>query len=195
MRYIPSRRFSYSLSAQGDHQPFASTRQGFVHALYQNVLYGRLPASRRVQLHRRIGERGEEVYGERAKEIAGELAMHFERGRDYKRAAKYLQQAADNAIRRFAYQEAVALARRGIELLGKLPETAELYRLKGELLRKSPEAAEREVLGATRAISLAHLYQSQNKEQEARECVVRVFDGFTEGFDTADLKQAKALLT
>ncbi len=90
MRYIPSRRFSYSLSAQGDHQPFASTRQGFVHALYQNVLYGRLPASRRVQLHRRIGERGEEVYGERAKEIAGELAMHFERGRDYKRAAKYL---------------------------------------------------------------------------------------------------------
>jgi predicted ATPase len=67
----------------------AVTRYGFIHALYQNVLYERVSASRRVQLHRRIGERGEEVYGERAGEIAAELAMHFERGRDYKRATKY----------------------------------------------------------------------------------------------------------
>ena len=57
--------------------------------------------------------------------------MHFERGRDYKRAAKYFQQAADNAIRRFAYQEAVGLSRRGLELLGKLPDT--LDRAKQEL--------------------------------------------------------------
>ncbi len=74
----------------------AVSRYGFIHALYQNVLYERVSASRRVQLHRRIGEQGEELYGERAREIAAELAMHFERGRDYKQAAKYLQQAADN---------------------------------------------------------------------------------------------------
>ena len=54
-----------------------------------------------------LGSAERKSYGERAREIAAELAMHFERGRDYKRAAKYLQQAADNAIRRFAYQEAV----------------------------------------------------------------------------------------
>ena len=100
-------------------------RYGFIHALYQDVLYDRVSPSRRVQLHRRIGERGEEVYGERADEIAAELAMHFERGRDYKRAAKYLQRAADNAIRRFAYRGAVALARRGLELLETLPESLE----------------------------------------------------------------------
>ena len=100
-------------------------RYGFIHALYQNVLYDRLPATRRIQLHRRIGEQGEALYGERAREIAAELAMHFERSRDYKRAAKYLQQAADICIRRFAYQEAVSLARRGLELLGKLPDTRE----------------------------------------------------------------------
>jgi len=102
-----------------------ATRYGFIHALYRNVLYERVSASRRVQLHRRIGERGEELYGERAKEIAAELAMHFERGRDDKRAAKYLQQAADNAVRRFAYLEAVRLSRRGLELLGRLPDTSE----------------------------------------------------------------------
>ena len=102
------------------------TRYGFVHALYQNILYERLPVARRVQLHRLIAERGEEVYGERAVEISAELAMHFERGRDYKRAIYYLKQGAENAIRRFAYQEAVRLARHGIELLGKLPQTREL---------------------------------------------------------------------
>src|SRR4029077_222401 len=101
------------------------SRYGFIHALYQNVLYERVPASRRLQLHRRIGEGGEQLYRERAREIAAELAMHFERGRDYTRAAKYLQQAADNAIRRFAYREAVGLSRRGLELLGRLPDTAE----------------------------------------------------------------------
>ena len=103
----------------------AVTRYGFIHALYQNVLYERVSTSQRVHLHRRIAEGGEEVYGKRAREIAAELAMHFERGHDYERAAKYLQQAADNAIRRFAYREAVGLARRGLELLERLPDSRE----------------------------------------------------------------------
>src|SRR5262249_42559541 len=103
----------------------AAIRYGFIHALYQNVLYERLSASRRVQLHRQIGEQGEVLYGDRVKEIAAELAMHFERGANYKQAVKYLQQAADNDIRRFAYHEAVALSRRGLELLSKLPDTPE----------------------------------------------------------------------
>jgi DNA-binding winged helix-turn-helix (wHTH) protein/predicted ATPase len=102
------------------------TRFGWIHALYQNVLYDRLPAARRVKLHRLIAERGEEVYGKRAVEISAELAMHFERGRDYKRAAYYLKTGANNAIRRFAYQEAVDLARRGIELISNLPKTPEI---------------------------------------------------------------------
>ena len=110
----------------------ASPRYSFIHALYQNVLYERMSASRRVQLHRRIGERGEDIYGENAREIAAELAMHFDRGRDYERAAKHFQQAANNAIRRFAYREAVGLARRGLELLRKLPNTAK--RAEQELL-------------------------------------------------------------
>jgi predicted ATPase len=101
----------------------AVSRFGFIHALYQNVLYERLPASRRAQLHRRIGDHVESLYGERAGEIAAELAMHFEQGASYEQAVKYLQQAADNDIRRFAYHEAVVLSRRGLELLGRLPDT------------------------------------------------------------------------
>jgi DNA-binding winged helix-turn-helix (wHTH) protein/predicted ATPase len=101
------------------------SRYGFIHALYQNVLYERVSVSRRVQVHRRIADRGEDVYGDRAREIAAEFAMHYERGANYKQAVKYLRLAADNAMRRFAYREAVGLARRGLELIEKLPDTRE----------------------------------------------------------------------
>jgi DNA-binding winged helix-turn-helix (wHTH) protein/predicted ATPase len=100
-------------------------RYGFIHALYQSVLYERISSSRRVHLHRRIGEQAAALYGERARELAAELAMHFERGANYMQAAKYLRHAAENEIRRFAYQGAVGLARRGLALLEKSPDTRE----------------------------------------------------------------------
>ena len=55
----------------------------FTHALYQEVAYQRLPAARRVQLHRRLGEREEAGYGLQVRERAAELAVHFTRGRDF----------------------------------------------------------------------------------------------------------------
>jgi predicted ATPase len=62
-------------------------------------------------------------YGARAGELAAELAVHFEQGRDYCRAVHYLQQAAAHAIRQNASQEVIALATKGVALLGLLPET------------------------------------------------------------------------
>ena len=91
----------------------------FIHSLYQNVLYGRIPVGRRLQLHRTIGEREERAYGERAGEIAAELAMHFEQARVFDRAVAYLQQAAHNALQRCAYQEAIAHLSRGLALLDR----------------------------------------------------------------------------
>jgi predicted ATPase len=44
------------------------------------------------------------------------------------------------------------------------------------------------------AISLARLWRSQGKVQQARELLAPVYGWFTEGFDTLDLKEAKALL-
>ncbi len=101
----------------------AVSRYGFIHALYRNVLYERLSASRCVQLHRRMGEQSERIHGEGAREIAAELAMHFERGANNQKAVKYIQQAANNEIRRFAYKDAVVLSRRGLELVAMLPDT------------------------------------------------------------------------
>ncbi len=94
-------------------------RYRFIHSLYQNVLYGRIPAGRRLQLHRAIGEREEQAYGGRAGEIAAELAMHFEQARVFDRAVPYRQQAAHNALRRRAYQEAITHLSRGLSLLDR----------------------------------------------------------------------------
>jgi predicted ATPase len=44
------------------------------------------------------------------------------------------------------------------------------------------------------AVSLGRLWQQQGKVEEAREMLSEVYGWFTEGFDTADLKEAKALL-
>jgi predicted ATPase len=44
------------------------------------------------------------------------------------------------------------------------------------------------------ATSLARLWHDQGKVQQARELVAPVYEWFTEGFDTRDLKEAKALL-
>jgi class 3 adenylate cyclase/predicted ATPase len=88
----------------------------------------------------------------------------------------------------------------------------ELYRFKGELLlqRSSDYQAEAEscfhhALAIARnqqakslelraATSLARVWQQQGKCEEARQVLSEVYGWFTEGFDTADLQEAKALL-
>ena len=89
---------------------------------------------------------------------------------------------------------------------------AEVHRIAGEIALKSPQqdAAKAEThfqraLAAARgqqakswelraAMSLARLWRSQGKPRQARELLAPVYSWFTEGLDTRDLKQAKALL-
>lgn len=102
-----------------------SGRYVFRHVLYQNVLYGRTAEARRVRLHRLIAERQERAYGVQAQAFAAELAMHFERGREYQRAVYYLHKAGANAISRSAHREAIRYLTKGLESLKFLPEDAE----------------------------------------------------------------------
>jgi predicted ATPase len=44
------------------------------------------------------------------------------------------------------------------------------------------------------AMSLSHLWQQQGKRQEAYDLLAPIYNWFTEDFDTADLREAKALL-
>jgi predicted ATPase len=101
----------------------------FVHALYQQVLYQRVSAAQRVCLHQRIGARLEVGHGAQASDIAAELAMHFERGRDYQRAVHYLWQAGQRSYARAAYVEAISHLTKGLEVLKPLPDMPERTRL------------------------------------------------------------------
>ncbi|MEW6269859.1 MAG: AAA family ATPase, partial [Thermodesulfobacteriota bacterium] len=103
-----------------------AARYAFIHALYQNVLYDRVPIGSRVGLHLRIGARLERAHGARAPEIAGELAMHFERGRDFERAIRWRRAAAEAALRRHAHREAAEHGKRALALLDALPESPAL---------------------------------------------------------------------
>lgn len=87
---------------------------------------------------------------------------------------------------------------------------AELYRVRGELLLASGESggAEdcfRQAIDTARqqlakslelraATSLARLWGSQKKQRTAAEFLAPIYDWFTEGFETPDLKEAKSLL-
>jgi predicted ATPase len=89
---------------------------------------------------------------------------------------------------------------------------AEVNRIAGEVALLSPErdatkaeAYFERALAVARAqqakswelrasMSLARLWRDQGKVQQARELLAPVYQWFTEGFDTRDLKEAKALL-
>jgi predicted ATPase len=89
---------------------------------------------------------------------------------------------------------------------------AEVHRLAGEIALKSPqgdrakaEASFERALTVARqqqtkswelraAMSMARLWRDQGKQVEARDLLAPVYGWFTEGFDTLDLKEAKALL-
>jgi AAA ATPase-like protein len=115
------RQIIYAAGAEEWPDGTVAGRFGFQHALYREALYARLPAGRRVDLHRRVGDRLAHAYGDRADEIAGELAMHFERGRDVERAIRYLHTAGTVAGHRGAAHEAEAYLARALGLIASLP--------------------------------------------------------------------------
>jgi predicted ATPase len=102
-----------------------ATHYEFLHDLYRETLYERVPAGRRARWHQQIGLRLATGYGPRAREIAAEVAEHFVRGRDTVRAVPYLQYAGEQAMQRSAHQEALQHLTHGLELLTTLPETLE----------------------------------------------------------------------
>lgn len=104
-----------------------SARFRFIHALYREAVYERVPAGRRSRLHRLIGEELETAYGTLADANANELARHFRYGGDHRRAIRYFRLAAEQALRRSAHREAVSLLKSGLELVEQQPETTERH--------------------------------------------------------------------
>jgi predicted ATPase len=111
--------------------------------------------------------------------------------------------------------EGLSVLTEALTLVDKTAERiyeAELHRLQGELLLKQtvPDAQQAEAcfhqalavarrqqarsLELRAALSLSRLWQQQGKRAEAHELLAEVYGWFSEGFDTADLQEARALL-
>jgi TOMM system kinase/cyclase fusion protein len=106
----------------------------------------------------------------------------------------------------------LAQALAAVHKTGERLYEAELYRLKGELLlslsadnHAEAEGCLHQALAVARrqqakslelraATSLSRLWQQQGKRAEAHQLLAEIYGWFTEGFDTADLQDAKALL-
>jgi predicted ATPase/class 3 adenylate cyclase len=127
----------------------------------------------------------------------------------------YLALVAEAYGRGRRYDEGLAMLEEALALVDQPEECyweTEIHRLKGELLlarsaehQAEAEACFHEALAVARrqeakslelraATSLARLWQQQGKRAEAHALLAPVYGWFTEGFDTADLQEAKALL-
>ena len=99
-----------------------------------------------------------------------------------------------------------------VDTTGERYYEAEVYRIKGELLLRQavPDATQadacfQQALTVARrqqakswelraAMSLSRLWQRQGQRAEARKLLAPIYGWFTEGFDTADLQEARTLL-
>jgi DNA-binding winged helix-turn-helix (wHTH) protein/tetratricopeptide (TPR) repeat protein len=95
----------------------ASAAYEFRHALYREVLYRRLSPALRVEFHRRLARGLEKLRSPVESEMAAEIALHFEEGHEFEPAARYLMLASQNATRRYAHNQAVAVLEHAQELL------------------------------------------------------------------------------
>jgi DNA-binding winged helix-turn-helix (wHTH) protein/tetratricopeptide (TPR) repeat protein len=97
-----------------------SAHYEFRHSLYRQAIYRRLSDVSRSKLHRALGERLESLCAPGSRELASELALHFERGRDYERAVRYLMLAAENAAARFAYPGSIQVLLQALKLVPRI---------------------------------------------------------------------------
>jgi predicted ATPase len=126
---------------------------------------------------------------------------------------QWLGYLADAHLRAGEFDDALAALDQAAEIgaaIGECHYQAELYRLRGGVLAKTGDDAgavscfqqaidtargqQAKSLELRAATSLARLWAKQGKRSQARDLLAPVYDWFAEGFDTADLKDARALL-
>jgi predicted ATPase len=111
---------------------FPDPEYSFKHALTQQVASDSILVERRRLLHERAAAAIEEIYAGRLDDHLSELARHYERSGNTRKALESLGRAAQQAMGRSSHAEAVGLFTSALELLKTLPETPE--RIQQELV-------------------------------------------------------------
>ena len=179
----------------------------FKDALVQDAAYGTLLREPRRALHAHIAETRESQFADIVESQPELLARHCTEAGQIEKAAGLWGKAGQRSAWR-----SIGAAMTAVGTTKEKWCEAEIHRLAGEIALMSPErdAAKAEAyfdraLAVARqqqakswelrtAMSLARLWRDQGKVRQARELLAPVYGWFTEGFDTCDLKEAKALL-
>ncbi len=136
----------------------------FAHMLIRDTLYDGLTSARRIQMHRRVVEVLEALYGDEPGPHLAELAHHSSAGNDFGKALLYARIAGDRALALIAYEEAARLYELAHEALdvtrpGDSAARAELLLAAGDALLKagSLERAKTSYLAAADLARAANL--------------------------------------
>jgi len=124
--------------------------------------------------------------------VLADVAAHLGHTEDGLQALVEAHTLVEQHEERFV--EAEVCRRRGVVLLrqpGTPQAEAEAWWQRALDVARRQEA---KALELRAAMSLSRLWQQQDKQAEARELLAPIYGWFTEGFDTADLQEAKALL-
>jgi predicted ATPase len=104
---------------------FPEVEYTFKHALTQEVAYNSLLIERRRALHERAAQAIEALFHNQLEDHYSELAHHYSRSGNIKKAVEYLQLAGQQAVQRSAIAEAISHLITALELLKTLPDTSE----------------------------------------------------------------------
>jgi class 3 adenylate cyclase/tetratricopeptide (TPR) repeat protein len=124
----------------------------FKHALTQEVAYNSMLMERRRLLHERTGQAIEALFEDRIDDHLTELAHHYSRTANTRKAVEYLFRAGNQAAERSAFSEAVTRLSGALEFLKHLPDDAE--RARQEL---PVQSALGRSLGAVKGLAAAEL--------------------------------------
>jgi predicted ATPase len=100
----------------------------FKHALTQEVAYNSVLMERRRLMHERAGAAIEALFKDRIDDHLAELAHHYSRSANTRKAVEYLFRAGNQSEARSAYSEAVTRLSNAVDLLKHLPDDAERAR-------------------------------------------------------------------
>jgi hypothetical protein len=112
---LQSGEFIYERASKGE------IEYTFKHALTQEVAYKSILSDRRSALHERAGQALEALFSPRLDDHLDKLAHHYSHSPDLQKAAQYLRLAAQQAVSRGSFTQAITQLKEALKILGTLP--------------------------------------------------------------------------
>jgi len=139
-----------------------SAHYEFLHALHREFVYATLPPVSRSRLHHNIAQQLATLPSSEASQLAPVLAAHFEQGREYAHAIRWLLVTAQTAMRRFAHRESLERLKHALALVSRVT-TADRLDLELQLHERIGDA--QYVLGAMSESVQAYEVQAARARQ------------------------------